>query len=351
MSKTLQIGANRLGEGCPTYVIAEMSGNHNQSLDRAIELVRAARRAGADAVKLQTYTADTLTLDSDQPYFIIQADNPWKGRTLHSLYQEASTPWDWHPKLFEVAREEGLDCFSSPFDPTAVDFLETLDAPAYKIASFELVDIPLLRKVAATGKPVIASTGMATRAEIDEAVSTLRAGSAAGICLLKCTSAYPADPKDMNLRTIPSMEQIFGTLVGLSDHTLGSAVALAAVALGTSVVEKHLTLRRADGGPDASFSMEPDEFKAMVEQVRIVEQALGQVSYDREAHELTNLPFRRSLFVVADIKRGEVFTEANVRSVRPADGLHTRYLEDILGKTAACDIRKGTPLAWRHIAD
>lgn len=331
--------------------MAEISANHNQSYERAVELVRAAKRAGADAVKLQTYTADTLTLDSDRACFRIGAGSLWAGKTLYELYGEAYTPWEWHEKLMDVARDEGLECFSTPFDATAVDLLETLRVRAYKIASFELVDIPLIKRIASTGKPVIASTGMASLAEITEAVSTLRAHGAGDIALLKCTSAYPASPTDMNLRTIPHLADTFGVVAGLSDHTMGSAAAIAAVALGARIVEKHFTLRRADGGPDSAFSMEPEEFAAMVRDIRQTESALGQVSYTPTPDETNSLRFRRSLFVVADMEKDETFTAENVRSIRPADGLHTRHLADVLGRRAARAIARGTPLAWELVAE
>lgn len=330
------------------YIIAELSANHNQQLERAEQCIRAAADAGADAVKLQTYTADTMTVPCDSEYFRIKG-TLWEGRTLHDLYQEAYTPWEWHPRLMTLANDLGMQCFSTPFDATSVDFLETLNVPCHKIASFEVVDIPLLKKVASTGKPVIMSTGMATLAEIDEGVRTLRENGVSDLALLKCTSSYPAPPEEANLRTIPHLGQAFQCPVGLSDHTMGAAVAIAAVSLGATIIEKHFTLSRADGGPDSAFSMEPEEFAHMVRDIRIAENALGKVSYSRTDKEKESQVFRRSLFIVEDIRAGETFTEKNVRSIRPADGLHTRYLEDVLGKTCTQDCPKGTPLTWELV--
>lgn len=329
-------------------VIAELSANHNGSIDRAEQIIRAAANAGADAVKLQTYTADTLTIPCDNEYFRIKG-TLWEGRTLHDLYQEAHTPWEWTPRLMALAKDLGMDCFSTPFDATAVDFLEECGVSRYKIASFEVVDIPLLKKVAATGKPVIMSTGMATLGEIDEAVRTLRENGSGELTLLKCTSAYPAPPEEANLRTIPHLAQAFGCKAGLSDHTMGSAVAVAAVALGATVIEKHFTLSRADGGPDGSFSMEPHEFKQMVQDIRTVEMALGGVCYDLTEKQKENKIFRRSLFAVQDIRAGEKFTPENVRSIRPGYGLAPKYLPNILGRVAKCDLANGTPLSWNAI--
>lgn len=331
-----------------TKVIAELSANHNGSIERAESILRAAADVGADAVKFQTYTADTLTIPCDNAYFRIKG-TLWEGRTLHDLYQEAHTPWEWTPRLMALAKDLGMDCFSTPFDATAVDFLEKCGVSRYKIASFEVVDIPLLKKVAATGKPVIMSTGMATLGEIDEAVRTLRDNGAGELTLLKCTSAYPALPEEANLRTIPHLAQAFGCKAGLSDHTMGSAVAIAAVALGATVIEKHFTLSRADGGPDGSFSMEPHEFKQMVQDIRTVEKALGSVCYDLTEKQKESKVFRRSLFVVEDIAAGEPFTEQNVRSIRPGYGLPPKYLPLVLGRIAKYDLSKGTPLAWAYI--
>lgn len=348
--KEISIAGRRIAPGASTYIIAELSANHGQKFDEAIRLVEAAHAVGADAVKLQTYTADTLTLASDRPEFKIGKGTIWEGRTLHDLYQEAYTPWDWQPKLKARATELGLHCFSSPFDPTAVDFLEKMEVPAYKIASFELVDLPLIERCAATGKPLIMSTGMATRAEIDEAVTAARRGGASQIALLKCTSGYPAPAEEMNLRTIPDMMQSLDLPIGLSDHTLDVAVPVAAVALGACILEKHLTIRRSDGGPDAAFSLEPAEFRAMVEQVRITERALGRVNYEVSQKESASRVFRRSLFVVENVRAGEAFTEKNVRSIRPGAGLLPKHLGEILGRRAAKDVERGTPLSWDLIS-
>ena len=342
----LEIAGRTIGRGHPVYVIAEMSGNHNQQYDRAVEIVRAAKKAGADAVKLQTYTPDTITIDCDRDCFRIGEGSLWEGQFLYGLYGQAYTPWEWQPKLKDLADEIGIDLFSTPFDSTAVDFLEEMGVPAHKVASFELVDLPLLRKIAATGKPVIMSTGMATLAEIDEAVRTIRQAGGRQLALLKCNSAYPAPPEEMNLRTIAHLSEAFGLEVGLSDHTLDNAVAIASVAMGACIIEKHFTLARADGGPDCDFSLEPAELKSLIEAVRVTEAALGRVHYGVTEKEADSRTFRRSLFVVADVKAGEPFTSENVRSIRPAAGLHTRYLEQVLGRPASRDIRRGTPLGW-----
>jgi pseudaminic acid synthase len=350
MSETIQIGKRAIGPGQPVYVIAELSANHNQSFEQAVRIVRAAKEAGADAVKLQTYTADTLTIRSDRECFRIRGGTLWDGRTLHDLYHEAFTPWDWQPKLKVVAEELDMHLFSSGFDASAVDFLERMNVPAHKIASCELVDLPLIEKMARTGKPLILSTGMATLEEVDEAVRCARAAGATQIALLKCTSAYPAVPEEMNLRTIPELARRFSVPVGLSDHTLGVAVPVAAVALGARIIEKHLTLSRNSKGPDSEFSLEPHEFKSMVEAVRMAEKALGRIHFGVSGHEEASRAFRRSLFVVRDIAKGDLFSEDNVRSIRPAGGLHTRHLKEIIGKHAACDIESGTPLSWQHVA-
>ncbi|HNS51956.1 MAG TPA: pseudaminic acid synthase [Anaerolineae bacterium] len=339
------IGQREIGPGKPVYVVAEMSANHAQDLAQAERIVRAAAEAGADAVKLQTYTPDTLTIDCDRDTFR-PGGTIWEGQTLYDLYSEAYTPWEWHPRLSEVAADSGLDLFSTPFDSTAVDFLEEMRVPAYKVASFELVDLPLIRRVARTGKPLILSTGMATLAEIDEAVRAARAAGGGPIALLKCTSAYPARPEEMNLRTIPHLAEAFGAVIGLSDHSLGIAAPVVAVALGACIVEKHLTLSRSLQGPDSSFSLEPDEFRSMVDAIREAEKALGEVRYDASEKESASRAFRRSLFVVQAVREGELFTEENVRSIRPGMGLHTRYLAQVLGRRARCDIERGTPLAW-----
>lgn len=327
------------------YLIAEISANHNGSIERAEALVRAAAEAGADAVKLQTYTADTLTIPCDNEYFRIKG-TLWEGKTLYDLYQEAYTPWEWQPRLKALANDLGMDCFSTPFDATAVDFLEEMNVPCHKVASFEVVDIPLLKKIASTGKPAIMSTGMASLAEIDEAVTTLRENGTRELALLKCTSAYPAPPEEANLRTIPHLAQAFNCVAGLSDHTLGSVVAVGAVAVGARIIEKHFTLARADGGPDSAFSMEPDEFKQMVQDIRTVEKALGTVCYDLTPKQKESKVFRRSLFVVKDMEAGEVFTEENVRSIRPGYGLPPKMLDNIWGRHAARFIEKGTPLTF-----
>lgn len=341
------INGRPIGPDHSPYIIAELSGNHNGDLNRALALVDAAADAGADAVKLQTYTADTITIDVDRPEFRING-GAWDGRHLHELYQEASTPWNWHEALFKRAEERGLHCFSSPFDPTAVDFLETLNAPAYKIASFELVDTPLIRRVAALNKPMIMSTGIANLAEIEDACAAAR-GTDAGFALLHCISAYPAKPEDMRLGTIQMLAHTFGVPIGLSDHTLGSAVAVASIARGACIIEKHITLARADGGPDAGFSLEPDEFKQLVEDCRMAHAALGPAQTNREGVGGSNAQFRRSLYVVADVKAGEILTEEKVRSIRPGNGLAPKHLDDILGKPAARDLERGEPFDWGMI--
>lgn len=343
---SIHVNARRIGPAQPTYIVAELSANHNQRYEQAVELVKAAKDAGADAVKLQTYTPDTLTIQSEAEPFRVPSGNLWSGQTLYELYSQAYMPWEWQPRLMALARELGLDCFSTPFDRTAVDFLSGLDVPAYKIASFELIDLPLIEYVARQGKPVILSTGLSTLAEVDEAVRVAKQAGATEIALLKCNSAYPAPASEMNLRTIPHLMQLYGVPVGLSDHTLGSAVAVAGVALGASIVEKHFTLSRAITSPDAAFSMEPDEFKRMVQEIRLAEEALGVVSYEPTPEESKNRLFRRSLFVVKDLEAGELFTEDNVRSIRPEGGLSPRHLHDVLGRRAATRIRRGTPLTW-----
>ena len=345
MNESIVINSRQISKGKATYIIAEMSGNHNQDFNQAVKIIEAAKEAGADAVKLQTYTPDTITIDCDNEFFRIKG-TIWEGKTLYDLYREAYTPWEWQPQLKKIANDLGMDLFSTPFDHTAVDFLEKMDVPVYKVASFELVDLPLLRKIAQTGKPIIMSTGMATLTEIDEAVQTIKNAGGNQLALLKCTSAYPAPPEEMNLRTIPHLAEAFCVPVGLSDHTLGSAVSVAAVSLGACIVEKHFTLSRKEPGPDSTFSSEPHEFKEMVDAIRVTEEALGKVSYEITEKQRESRVFRRSLFVVKDIKEGEKFTEENVRSIRPGYGLHTRYLEVILGRKAKNDIAKGTPLSW-----
>jgi N-acetylneuraminate synthase len=344
-SVTITIDGRTIGPGQPTFIVAEISANHGQDMTTALRLVEAAKEAGADAVKVQTYTADTLTIDCDRDYFRIKG-TLWAERTLHALYREAAMPWEWHAPLQARARQLGMTLFSTPFDFSAVDLLERLDVPAYKIASFELVDIPLLRRVARTGKPVIVSTGMATLAEIDEAVRTLRGAGATAIALLKCCSAYPAPATAMNLQTIAHLATAFSVPIGLSDHTLGVAVPVAAVALGACIVEKHFTLSRTVPTADAAFSLEPGEFASMVDAIRTAERAVGDVSYTATEEEAAMRIFRRSLFVVRDMHAGEVFTNENVRAIRPAHGLHTRHLDQVLGCRASRDISRGTPLSW-----
>src|SRR5262249_7740286 len=317
MTSGMNIGSRHIGFGTPVYIVAELSANHNQDCDQAVKIIRAAYEAGADAIKLQTYTPDTITIACDREEFRIGGGTLWDGRTLHDLYGEAYTPWGWQPKLKEIANDLGMDLFSSPFDASAVDFLQTVNVPAYKLASCELVDMPLIQKIASTGKPMIISTGMATAEEIDEALRTARDAGASQIALLKCTSAYPASPDDMNLRTIPELARRFKVPVGLSDHTMGIAVPVAAVALGACIIEKHLTLSRSLPGPDSAFSLEPAEFRAMVEAVRTTERALGKVHFGSATQELNSRTFRRSLFVVQDLKQGQPFDRENVHSIRP----------------------------------
>lgn len=345
--KVMKISSKDLNKN--TLIIAELSGNHNGSFKNAVKLIKEAKRAGVDAVKLQTYTADTITIDCGNEYFQINQGTLWDGRTLHDLYKEAYTPWEWQPKLKKIAEEEGLVCFSSPFDKTAVDFLENMDVPAYKVASFEITDIPLIEYIASKGKPVILATGIATLSDIEEAINACKRMGNDQIAILKCTSAYPALLEDMNLKTIPNLAETFGVISGLSDHTLGITVPIAAVSLGAKIVEKHFTLCRADGGPDAAFSLEPDELKAMVKSIREVEKALGTVSYELTEKMKKSREFSRSLFVIKDVKEGEAFTEKNIRSIRPGYGMHTRYFKDVIGKKANRDILKGTPLNWNLI--
>lgn len=350
MKQELKIKGRSIGPGHPTYIIAEMSGNHNQSLKRAMQILDAAAQAGADAVKLQTYTPDTLTIDCDNEYFQIGKGTVWQGRKLYDLYGEASTPWEWQPELKRTADDLGVDLFSTPFDATAVDFLEGMDVPAYKVASFEVVDLALLARIAQTGKPIIVSTGMANLEEIDDAVDAIRSQGNEQLALLKCTSAYPTPPSEMNLRTIPHLAERYRLPVGLSDHTLDMVVPVTAVALGACIIEKHFTLSRQEGGPDSTFSLEPHEFRAMVEAVRTAEAALGKVNYEVTESEVASRVFRRSLFVVQDMQPGDTFTEQNVRSIRPGYGLSPKYLSRVLGRTAAQSISRGTPLSWETVA-
>lgn len=343
----MKIANREIGTEMPPFVIAEMSGNHNQSLERALEIVEAAAKTGAHALKIQTYTPDTMTIDLDEREFHISDPNSlWAGASLYKLYGEAYTPWEWHEPIFDRARELGIIAFSTPFDDTAVDFLESLDVPCYKIASFENTDLPLIRRVAATGKPLIISTGMATVAELDETVRAARGAGCKDLILLKCTSTYPSTPENTDILTIPHLRELFGCEVGLSDHTMGVGVSVASVALGASVVEKHFTLSRADGGVDSAFSMEPAEMAQLVVESDRAWQALGKISYGPTLAEKKSLQYRRSLYVVQDIKAGEVLTKENVRAIRPGLGLPTKYLEEVLGKTVNQDVRRGAALGW-----
>lgn len=348
MQKEINIENHIISKENPIYIIAEMSGNHNMDFNRAKEIIAAAAKAGANAIKIQTYTPDTITIDCKSELFKTQS-KLWEGMTLYELYQQAYTPWEWQKELKEYANELGLDFFSSPFDLTAIDFLEELEVPAYKVASFEINDIPFIRKIAKTGKPIIISTGIAYLEDIDLAVRTCKEEDNDNVILLKCVSAYPTPFEQMNLKVIPHMSETFECIVGLSDHTLGSETAIASVALGAKVIEKHLTLKRSDGGPDEAFSMEPDEFAEMVKQIRNVEKALGKVTYELNERQIENREGSRSLFVVKDIQEGECFTEENVKSIRPGIGMHTKYYSDVLGKYAKCDLKKGTPMDWNYI--
>jgi len=342
----IEIKGRKVGPGYPVCIVAEISANHNQDFNQAVELIHKAKETGADAVKLQTYMPDTITIDCDNEYFQIKQGTLWDGKTFYQLYKEAYTPWEWQPKLKEIAESESLIFFSSVFDKSAVDFLEEIDVPAYKIASFEITDIPLIEYVASKEKPVIISTGIATLSDIEEAVNACKRMGNNQIALLKCTSAYPAPLEEINLRTIPNIAATFKTVVGLSDHTLGISVPIASVALGACIIEKHLTLDRSLGGPDAAFSLEPAEFKEMVKSIREVEKALGEISYEPTEKMRKSREFSRSLFVVKDVKAGEVFTEENVRSIRPGHGIPPKYLKIVLGKKAKKEIKKGTPLTW-----
>ncbi len=348
MMRAIFIGNRKVGYGQLPFIIAEMSGNHNQSLERALAIVDAAAEAGAHALKLQTYTADTMTLDIDDgEFYICDPNSLWKGESLYNLYQKAYTPWEWHKPIFDRCMEKGLICFSTPFDETSVDFLKSLDVPCYKIASFENTDLPLIRKVAATGKPMIISTGMATVAELDETVHTAREAGCNDLILLKCTSTYPATPENTNILTIPHLRGLFGCEVGLSDHTMGVGVAVAAVALGATVVEKHFTLSRGDGGVDSSFSLEPEEMRVLVLETEQAWQSLGKICYGPTEAEQKSLTFRRSLYIVQDMMAGDVLTKENVRAIRPGLGLAPGLFELFLGKKVVRDVKKGTPLDWQ----
>lgn len=341
------IADRQIGINHPPFIIAEMSGNHNRSLDRALEIVDAAAASGAHALKLQTYTADTMTLDiREREFFIEDPNSLWKGRSLYDLYQEAHTPWEWHKPIFDRCRELGLIYLSTPFDDTSVDFLESLNVPCYKIASFENTDIPLIRKVALTGKPMIISTGMATVAELDETVRTAREAGCKDIILLKCTSTYPSTPENTNIRTIPHMRELFDVQVGLSDHSMGTGVAVAAVALGATVIEKHFTLSRADGGVDSAFSLEPEEMRSLVVETERAWQSLGRVTYGATEKEKMSLMYRRSLYVARDMEAGDTFTPENLRAVRPGLGLPPKYQDTLMGRKVRCAVRKGTPVSW-----
>lgn len=347
MSADFAIGGRLIGERHPPFVIAEMSGNHNQSLERALEIVEAAARCGAAAVKLQTYTPDTMTLDIDEGEFHIGDPNSlWAGTSLYKLYAEAHTPWEWHKPIYELARSLGIIAFSTPFDESAVDFLESLDSPAYKIASFENIDLPLIRRVARTGKPIIISTGMASVAELGECVSAAREAGCKHLVLLKCTSTYPATPENTNIRTIPHLRALFDCEVGISDHTMGVGVSVASVALGATVIEKHFTLSRADGGVDSTFSMEPEEMHSLVVDSERAWLALGSVRYGATEAERKSLVYRRSLYVTQDIEAGGLLTQANVRAIRPGKGLEPKYLALVLGRRTKSAVKRGTPLSW-----
>lgn len=344
----MQIGTYTINKDSPVFIIAELSANHNGSLETAIETIRAAKRAGADCIKLQTYTADTITLDSRKDDFMVKG-TIWEGRNLHELYQEAYTPWEWHARLFEVAREEGLICFSSPFDPTAVELLESLEAPAYKIASFEITDIPLIELVASKGKPIILSTGIATQEDIELALAACRRMGNDDIALLKCTSSYPAPIEEANMAMVRDFADRFGVIAGLSDHTMGSTVPVVATAFGAKIIEKHFILDRSVGGADASFSMNEAEFTSMVQAVREAEKAIGQVDYTPTEKQTQGRDFARSLYVVADVKKGETLTAEQVRSIRPGFGMHPKHYHEVIGRVAAEDLKKGDRLTWEGV--
>lgn len=346
MNREFNIGNVKIGGDNRCFIIAEMSANHLQDFDRAVEIIKKAKWAGADAIKLQTYTPDTITIDCDNEYFQIKQGTIWDGTTLHKLYQKAYTPWEWQGKLKQISEDEGLIFFSSPFDYSSIDFLESINVPAYKIASFEITDIPFVKKIASLKKPVIISTGIAELSEIEEAIKVCHSTGNYDIALLKCTSAYPSPVEEINLKTMVDMKNKFDVVTGLSDHTLAGEVSIGAVALGASIIEKHLTLKRSDGGADSKFSMEVEEFKQMVDSIRIVEKALGQVTYSLSEKQKKSKEHSRSLFVVQDINDGELFTDENIRSIRPAFGMKTKYINDIIGKKANGDIKKGTPMSW-----
>ncbi len=351
MRKELMIDGKKLSDKSDTYIIAEMSANHLHNLDRAKRIIDVAKECGADAIKLQTYRPDTITIDCRGPEFMATPGSPWENMNLFELYKEAYTPWEWHGELMNYAKKVGITCFSSPFDLTAIDLLEELNVPAYKIASFELNDIPLIKKAAMTGKPIIMSTGIADMSDIELALRTCKEAGNDKVILLKCVSEYPTPYEEINLRTLTNMSETFDCVVGVSDHSFGSAVAVAGVALGARVIEKHLTLSRKDGGPDGTFSMEPQEFKNMVTDIRNVEKALGKVTYELTEKQKKSKGRSRSLYVVSDIKKGEIFTPDNMRSIRPGYGLHTKYYKDIIGKRASCDIKKGTAMKWNYVED
>ena len=349
MSKYIEVNGRRIGEGYPAYIIAEMSANHLQDYERAKKIISAAKKAGADAIKLQSYRPDTITIDCQGEEFMATKGSLWEGQNLYQLYEKAYMPWEWHEGLFKYARKIGFEIFSSPFDFTAVDLLESLDVPVYKIASYEILDIPLIKRCASLGKPIILSTGIATLADIERAVEACKSVGNNDIAILKCVSQYPAPYKDLNLRTIPHMAETFDCITGLSDHSMGSAVDVCAVSIGAHIIEKNMTLRRSDGGPDGAFSMEPEEFAAMVEDIHNVENALGVVTYNLTEVQKNGKKHARSLYVVSDIKAGETFTKDNVKSIRPGCGLSTWYYDEIIGKKAMVDIKKGTAMAWKYV--
>ena len=348
-NKEIKIGSKVVGGDHPAMIVAELSGNHNGDYNRAVEIIHAAKEAGADAIKLQTYTADTITIDCDKPWFMTPGDGLWAGRTLHDLYEEAYTPWEWHEGLFAEAKKLGMEAFSSPFDPTSVDYLENLNVPAYKIASFEINDIPLIRKIAKLGKPMIFATGIAYEEDIELALNTCREEGNDNVILLKCVSAYPTPYNLVNLRMMQGLRDKYDCVVGLSDHTPGGTIPVGSISLGAKMIEKHLTLNRSAGGVDDAFSMEPAEFAQMVREVRIMEEALGSYDYKLTDKQIKERGLSRSLFVVKDIKKGETITEENVRSIRPGIGMHTKHYEEVLGRKATKDIEKGTPLSWELI--